>query len=67
VVGGCAAGIALFAGAVLFVMARSRGGDQTEAFPAAVEVELCDGVEGQEDAISFVNPLENVDIFASTT
>jgi hypothetical protein len=63
------AGIALCAGAVVLVIvvARSRGGDQAGASPPAVEVELCDGVEGQEDAVSLANPPESVDIFASTT
>jgi hypothetical protein len=69
VVGGCLARIALLAGAVVLVivLARSRRGYQKWGSPTAVEVELCDGVEGQENALLLANPPESVDILVSTT
>jgi hypothetical protein len=51
---------------LIIFLVRSRGGDKTGASPAAVEVQLCDAEEDQEDAVSLANPLEGVDIFAST-
>jgi hypothetical protein len=70
VVGGCVAGIALCAGVAAFVIAVARrracGHDRTAGSPAGVEVDLVDEVEDEEDAVSFANPLDSIDVFAGT-
>jgi hypothetical protein len=70
VVGSCVAGIALCAGVAAFGVAigrrRARAHARTAGSPAGVEVDPVDEVEDGEDAVSFANPLDSIDVFAGT-